>query len=336
MSKVLKEIEQGVFHNLYLLHGTETYIIDDAIKKITRGVLSEDDMEFNLSQYDLDETPIQEAIDDAETLSFMSDKKVVIVKNPIFLTGSKDKSKVEHNLDGFETYVKDPNPNTVFIIVAPYEKLDKRKKLTKLLTKEAAVIEATAFSERNAEKWIREKTREMNLPITEGAIGRLLQNVGSNLLMLDNELNKMAIYINEGESITEETIDEMVAKTLEQNVFTLVEKVTTRKLDDAFTILYDLLRQNEEPIKILALLLRQFRIIFQSKILLQNGVPQNQIAKQLKLHPYAVTVAMNQGRQYEVEELKEILRTLSELDYKMKTGGNKQLLLEMFLTSLNK
>lgn len=336
MNKILREIEQGDYRGLYLIHGTENYIIDDAIRKITRGVLSEEDMEFNLSQYDLADTPIQEAIDDAETLSFMSDKKVVIVRNAIFLTGSKDKSKVEHSLEGLESYVKDPNPNTVFIIVAPYEKLDKRKKLTKLLNKEAAVIEATTFNERNAEQWIREKTREMNLPITAGAIGRLLQNVGSNLLMLNNELQKMAIYIDEGESITEETVDEMVAKTLEQNVFTLVEKVTTRKLDDAFTILYDLLRQNEEPIKILALLLRQFRIIFQSKILLQQGVPQSDIAKQLKLHPYAVKVAMDQGRQYGEQDLKDILRTLSELDYKMKTGGNKQLLLEMFLTSLQK
>ncbi|WP_121616862.1 DNA polymerase III subunit delta [Virgibacillus halodenitrificans] len=336
MSKVLNDIEQGVYHNLYLIHGTETYIIDDAVKKITTGVLTEEDMEFNLSQYDLADTPIQKAIDDAETLSFMSDKKVVIVKNPIFLTGQKDKSKIEHNLEGLESYAKEPNPNTVFVLVAPYEKLDKRKKITKLLSKEAAVIEATAFNERNSEQWIRRKTKEMNLSITEGAIGRLLQNVGANLLMLDNELHKMAIYIDEEESITENTVDQMVAKTLEQNVFTLVEKVTTRKLDEAFTILYDLLRQNEEPIKILALLLRQFRIIFQSKILLQQSVPQKDIAKQLKLHPYAVKVAINQGRQYEGEELKDILRTLTEVDYKMKTGGNKQLLLEMFLTSLQK
>jgi DNA polymerase III subunit delta len=331
---VLKEIEQGQFRSLYLIHGTETFIIDDAIKKITNGVLSEEDMEFNLSQYDLSETPIQEAIDDAETIGFMSDRKVVIAKNAIFLTGQKDNSKVEHNLEALEEYIKNPCSSTVFILVAPYEKLDKRKKITKLLSKEAGVIEAAPFNERSADKWIRERAKEMNLSITEGAIGRLLQNVGANLLMLDNELNKMAIYIDEGETITEDIIDDMVAKTLEQNVFTLVEKATARKLDEALTILYDLLRQNEEPIKILALLLRQFRIIFQAKILLQQGLSQKDIAQRLKLHPYAVKVAIDQGKQYDVDELKGILRTLSDLDYQMKTGGNKQLLLEMFLTGL--
>jgi DNA polymerase III subunit delta len=331
---VLKEIEQGQFRNLYLIHGTETFIIDDAIKKITNGVLSEEDMEFNLSQYDLSETPIQEAIDDAETIGFMSDRKVVIAKNAIFLTGQKDNSKVEHNLETLEEYIKNPCSSTVFILVAPYEKLDKRKKITKLLSKEAGVIEAAPFNERSADKWIRERAKEMNLSITEGAIGRLLQNVGANLLMLDNELYKMAIYVDEGETITEDIIDDMVAKTLEQNVFTLVEKATARKLDEALTILYDLLRQNEEPIKILALLLRQFRIIFQTKILLQQGLSQKDIAQRLKLHPYAVKVAIDQGKQYDVDELKGILRTLSDLDYQMKTGGNKQLLLEMFLTGL--
>src|SRR5690606_7655580 len=107
----------------------------------------------------------------------------------------------------------------------------------------------------------------------------LVQNVGANLLVLENELNKMATFLNPGETITEDVIDEMVAKTLEQNVFTLVEKVTTRQLDSAFTILYDLLRQNEEPIKILALITRQFRIIFQCRILSQQGVGQGDIAK---------------------------------------------------------
>jgi DNA polymerase III subunit delta len=327
----MKEIENKEFRNLYLLYGTETYIIDEAVKKITTGVLSEEDMEFNLSQYDLVDTPIEVAIDDAETMSFMGDKKVVIVKNAFFLTGQKEKG-VEHNVELFEQYVQFPCPTTVFIVIAPYESLDKRKKITKALLKHAGVIEATSFNERNAENWIREKAKEMNVNITPDAIGRLLQNVGANLQMLENELLKMEMYVGEGGTITEETIDEMVAKTLEQNVFTLVDKVVNRKIDDALKIFYDLLRQNEEPIKIASLITRQFRIIFQVKIL--SGVPQAELAKRLGLHPYAVKVALQQGSQFQEDELIDILNKLAEADYKMKTGNNKQLELEMFLTNL--
>lgn len=329
----MKEIENKEFRSLYLLHGTETYILDEAVKKIVNGALTEEDMEFNLSQYDLEETPIEVAIDDAETMSFMGDKKVVIVKNPIFLTGQKEKG-VEHNLDFFEQYVQSPCPSTIFVIVAPFEKLDKRKKITKALLKSAGVLEAAGFNERNAEMWIREKTNEMNVRITPDAIGRLVQNVGANLQMLESELSKMEMYVGDNGTITEEIVDEMVAKTLEQNIFTLVDKVVNRKIDDALKIFYDLLRQNEEPIKITSLITRQFRIIFQAKILTKQGVPQGELSKRLGLHPYAVKIAVQQSSQFQEDELMDILNKLSDMDYKMKTGTNKKLLLEMFLTDL--
>ena len=330
----MMNIEHG--KNLYLIHGEESYIIESSIKQIVSNVLTDDEMDFNYSQHDLRETPLHVALDDANTLGFMADKKVVVLKNAIFLTALKDTSKVEHDVTLLETYAKDPNPDAVVIVVAPYEKLDKRKKVTKLLTKEAFVIEAASFDERRAENWVRERVQAMGIQMTNGASGRLIQNVGANLVVLEQEINKIVTYLNPGESITEDVIDEMVAKTLEQNVFTLVEKVVNRQLDAAFTILYDLLRQNEEPIKIIALITRQFRIIFQSKILLQQGASQSDIAKQLKLHPYAVQIAAGQGKKFENQELQVIIRQLADLDYQMKTGKNKRLLLELFLTSLNK
>lgn len=327
------KIESG--RSVYLIHGEESYIIDDSIKQIASSVLKDEEMEFNYSQYDLNDTSLKVTLDDADTLGLMADKKVVVLKNAIFLTGQKNTAKVEHDVSLLESYVQNPNPDTTLIIVAPYEKLDNRKKITKLITTQAFVIEAGRFNESRAEAWVYERTQALGIQISQGAIGRLLQNVGANLFVLENELNKMATYLNPGESITEGIIDEMVAKTLEQNVFTLVEKVTTKQLDAAFTILYDLLRQNEEPIMILSLITRQFRIIFQTKILLQQGGTQASIAKQLSLHPYAIKIAMEQGKQYTPDEVQDILRTLSDLDYKMKTESNKKLQLELFLTSLS-
>lgn len=321
--------------SVYVISGEEHYIIENSLKQIVQNVLSDEEMEFNYSQHDLKEIPLKVALDDADTLGFIADKKVVVLKNAIFLTAAKDTSKVEHDVSLLESYVQNPNPDTVLVIIAPYEKLDKRKKINKLLTKEACMIEAAKFDERKAEGWIRQQTQAKGIQITSGAISRLVQNVGANLLVLENELIKMATFLNPGEMITEDVVDEMVAKTLEQNVFTLVEKVTTRQLDSAFTILYDLLRQNEEPIKILALITRQFRIIFQSRILSQQGVNPGDIAKQLKLHPYAVKIAMDQAFQFEFLELQNIMRTLADLDFKMKTGSNKKLQLELFITSLN-
>ncbi len=131
-------------------------------------------------------------------------------------------------------------------------------------------------------------------------------------------------------------VEKLVSKSLEQNIFTLIEKVVQRKLDEALRIYYDLLKQNEEPIKILALLAGQFRLIYQVKELARRGYGQQQIASFLKTHPYRVKLAAGHADKFTDEELTNLMRLIAEADYQMKTGGmNKSLLIEMLLFHLN-
>jgi len=114
-----------------------------------------------------------------------------------------------------------------------------------------------------------------------------------------------------------------------------VEHIVQLKLDKAFTILADLFRRKEEPIKIMALIARQFRIMYQVKDMQQQGYSQQQIATQLSLHPYAVKVAAGQCNRFEAAQLASILNQLADLDYQMKSGKiDKSLGLEMFLLKL--
>ena len=76
---VWKKIEKKQFSSLYLLYGTEAYIINETKQKLMANVLTEEEMDFNLSVYDLEETPIEEAIEDAETFPFFGRKKI----NPV-------------------------------------------------------------------------------------------------------------------------------------------------------------------------------------------------------------------------------------------------------------
>src|SRR5699024_1209327 len=125
------------------------------------------------------------------------------------------------------------------------------------------------------------------------------------------------------------------AISLEQNIFTLVEKVVQRKLDQAFRIYYDLRKQNEEPIKILALITGQFRLIYQTKELQKRGYGQNQIATNLNVHPYRVKLALGQARYFSEQELEKIISILAESDYQLKTGAvQRDVAMELFLFKL--
>src|SRR6185312_11492925 len=103
----------------------------------------------------------------------------------------------------------------------------------------------------------------------------------SDLMKLHTELEKLSLYVSDSKRIDEGIVEKLTSRSFEQNIFDLVDKVVQRKMDEAFRIYYDLRKQNEEPIKILALLSSQFRLIYQVKELLKKGYGQQQVAKTL-------------------------------------------------------
>ncbi|MBD7935786.1 MULTISPECIES: DNA polymerase III subunit delta [Cytobacillus] len=334
---IWKQIKAKSFSSVYLLYGTEPYLINETKQLLINHALLPEELDFNLSTYDLEETPIEVAIEDAETFPFMGERRLIILHNPYFLTADKGKAKVEHQLNVLENYLKDPAPYTILVFSGAYEKLDERKKLTKQIKKNAAVLEAKQLNEKELHVWMRDRASKNGVQIDEEAINLLLTLSGMNLFMLTSEMDKLALYGNDEKRITVEMVDQLVSRSLEQNIFTLVDKVVHRDIEAALRIFYDLLKLNEEPIKILAVITNQFRLIYQVKELSRRGYGQNQMAGYIKTHPFRVKLAAGQARLFSEEELSQIMDVLAEADYQMKTGGmNKQLLIELFLFKLNK
>lgn len=332
---IWNRIKAKSFAPIYLLYGTEPYLINETKQLLINNVLSEDEADFNLSSYDLEETPIDTALEDAETFPFMGERRLIFLHNPVFLTSEKSKAKQEHNLSKLEAYMKEPAPYSVVVFSSTAEKLDDRKKITKQLKKTAAVLEAKKLNEGELKVWIRERAALNGVQIDESAVELILTLAGANLFILTNEIDKLALYANDTKRIDEQMAEKMVSRSLEQNIFSLVDKVVHRKIEEALRIYYDLLKQNEEPIKILSVITGQFRLIYQVKELARRGYGQQQIAGYLKIHPFRVKLAAGQAQLFADEELAAIMSLLADADYQMKTGGmNKTMLIEMFLFRL--
>lgn len=335
MSEIHKKISPSNISLLYLFYGTEDFIMEETKNKIINTVLSEDEKEFNLSLFNMSESPIDAAIDEAETMPFLGDKRVVIIKEALFLTGQKEKNNIDHDLVRLQQYIENPAPFTVFVIIVPFEKLDERKKIVKTLKSKSEVLHAEVQSEASIMHWMENRSKSFNVSMENEAKQKLLELIGPNLMLLSNEIDKMALFVGDGGVIEQEVVTKLSSRTLEQNIFELVENVITRNISDALRIYYDLLEQKEEPIKILALLAGQFRLILQAKLLSGKGYGQNQITSLLKVHPYRVKLAVGQGKGFSEEELKSILTNLAEADYQIKSGKmNKVLVLELFFTKI--
>lgn len=305
---------------IYLLYGTESFIIKHLKEKIIHVALSHDERAFNLGVYDMNEEPLDLALEDADTLPFMGEKKVIIIENPLFLTSDPKKQNVEHNMDKLAAYLKQPSPTAVCIFIGEFEKLDKRKKIVKQLEEAADVRECVALTEEKLYRWLQEEAEKQQAYYTKEAHELLMAMVGDDLAILTNEMQKLALYVGEGGTIDRHVVEQLASRTLESNVFTMVNRIMDRKLEDAYQMLEDLLKQKEDPIKLTALVTRQIRLAFQAEVYRREGYSPSQVASRLKLHPYAVKMAWKQGERLGRERLKRALIFCADMDDALKTG----------------
>ncbi|MFB4164861.1 DNA polymerase III subunit delta [Alteribacillus sp. JSM 102045] len=332
-----KELDQKDTKPLYLLYGKEDFFIKNITEKIVSSVLTEEERDFNYSIYDMKEIPVEAAVEEGETLPFFGEKRVILLRNCYFLTGVKEKEKTEHHLPTFEKYMDNPSSETVMIVTVSYEKLDERKKIVKKLKKQGTVMEAAPFDEAKMLQWMDTYARDNQLHISQEAKELLIQLAGKDMMMLASEMEKLSLYVQETGKITIEAVEKLVARTLEDNVFELVDNVVRGRSEKAFRIYYDLIKQNEEPIKILTLLARQFRMILLVKQLKKRGYSRQKMASQLKVHPFAVKTAEGQMKNFEEVTLKNILAELAQADYEVKTGKiDKSLRVELCIANLAK
>jgi DNA polymerase-3 subunit delta len=329
------KIKKRRLSSLYLLYGTESFLLTETCELLIRTVLTEEEREWNVAMYDCEETPVQTALEDAETFPFLGERRIIIIKNPYFFTAEKEK-EVEHDLKKLESYIMSPSPFSIVVFMGLYEKLDERKKVTKLIKEHAEVLVAAPLAEKELHEWIAERAGQSGVTFEENAVDVLLKLAGTNLTTLANELDKLILFVGPGGTIKQETVEMLVARTLEQNVFVLVEKVTKRQIAEALQVFYDLLENNEEPLKILALLATQFRLLYQVKWLMSRGYGQQQIASILKVHPFRIKLAMGQAAMFSEQELAAVMRQIAEADYKMKNGAmDRQLVMELLLMRWN-
>ena len=331
ITKVWQDFKKGNFAPVYLLVGEESYFVDETIKQLKAALRNEEEAE--VMTFDLNEQPIDYVIDEADTIPFFTERKLIIAKNASFLKATeKGKEKIDHDLKRLESWLAHPTDTAITLFVAPYEKLDERKKVTKLMKEKCVIIQAETPKNHDLNVWIQNEANKYGKAITDEAIGQLLEMVGPNMLQLQMEMEKLALYLGEEAEVTRELVEELVAKTLEHDAFKMLNAYLEHNQVEALKIYHDLLRQKEEPIKLVGLLANNIRTMTNIFYLQKKGYHQQQIAKHLKIHPYRVQVISNQKNRPSDQRLLQALYSLAQVDLQLKTtGGNRERHLELFL-----
>ncbi|MGP6138776.1 DNA polymerase III subunit delta [Jeotgalibaca sp. A127] len=328
----IANIKKGQFSPIYLLLGTESYFIEEARAALMEYVVPKEDQELNVGMYNMDEVPLGNALEDAESLPFFGERRLVIIDNPIFLTGEKPKGNLEHDVAWLESYLENPSESTILAIFAPYEKLDNRKKISKLLKKHATTVDVKPLEADASRKFLSQMIANAGYNMDRQTVQFFFERIEDQLSKGVQELEKLFLSARDDKIITKQMVEDLVPRNLEQNIFEIVTYVMKKDAEKAIRIYRDLLLQKEEPIKINAILLGQFRLLIQVFLLSKQGYQQPDMAKVLKIHPYRVKLASQQIRKMDGQKLMQAYLGLVETEEKMKTGdGMKEVQFELFM-----
>ncbi|WP_039041713.1 DNA polymerase III subunit delta [Sporosarcina sp. ZBG7A] len=330
VSAAWKEIGKNPEQPIYLLTGTELYLLQQTLSKIitgTPGIEQQDVMYF-----DLEETSVDRVIEEADTLPFLQDRKVIVAKNASFLKAKeRGKEKIEHPIDQLEAWLENPSPTATVIFTAPYEKLDTRKKITKMMTSKAVIIEANKLTGSDLTVWVQQNATSFGISMDREVADYLVETTGENMMQLSKELEKIAAFLEESGKVTKEVIDSLVPRSPETEIFRLTDTYISGNRAQTLAVYHDLLRSGEEPIAMTSLIAGQVRLMLHVGTLKRKGYHQQQIASTLNVHPYRVKLVMNNRNSPSEQRLLRVLDKLASIDLKLKsTSGNRERVLELF------
>ena len=310
--------------NNYLLESDDILAIEQTEEKLIK------DNKFtkaSVFKYDLEESSLDNALEDLDTYGLFTQEKVIILKNIELLKYDDYKNEFEHLF----RYLDNPNPDNLLIIEV--NKLSGNSKIGKILKEKCEYTKI----ELNTKSYIRQQFKDYE--IDSNAINLLDEYCLGDISKIYNECLKLKDYKLFEKVITEDDIREIVDKKLGDSkdlTFAFSRSIALRDKKDALKKYKELLSYNFEPISIIGLLSSQIRIIYQVKLLEKEKLSDHEIANMLEeKSDYRITKTRELTKLYTEETLLHLLQELSNIDYKMKTTDlDANALLEQFIINL--
>lgn len=308
MQGLLQDIKNRDFRHVYLLCGEEAYLRKQYRDRLRQALAEEGDT-MNTHYFEGKDSPMGEIIDLAETLPFFADRRVIVVENSGWLSKGGD---------GLADYL--PRlPQTSFLILVETQ-VDKRTRLYKEIKKSGRVTEFGIQDEETLKKWILGMLKKEDKQITASTLQYLVNKVGTEMDQIKNEVEKLMCYTTGQREITREAVDEICTIRIQNQIFEMIEAVGKKEQKKALQLYYDLLALKEPPMRILALVGRQFNFLLQIKELKMKGYSSKAIAEKCGLHGFVVGKYEHQAARFKMEELRNAFAACVEADEQVKTG----------------
>lgn len=293
---------------VYLVHGPEQLLREEALAAIVRVALDPALAEFNEDRFEAGQCRPEEVVGAAQMLPAMTARRLVVVRGV-------ERFKAEA-LAPLAAYVADPSPTTCLVLEG--EKVDMRRTPFNTVKKVGQAVECKAPYDNQLVPWIAARARAMGRVISPEAAQFLANYTGANLSALAGEMEKAATYAGNG-PIDIEAVSETVGSGRVHTVFELTDALGDRRPAAALKALATLLDAGEAPLRVQAIIVRHYRLLWRAHQARRMG--GGDLARTLGVAPFLAKKLAAQAGRYGEGELAGCFRRFAQVDLDLKGGA---------------
>lgn len=309
------------FQPIYLLYGNENYLKRSYLRMFREKFGGRDGMNYSYFEGSCD---IDELISAIDTMPFFAEKRLIVLKDTDFCKKAAPEKLCKY-LENM--------PKSSHLLLVEGE-VDKRNKLYKLIEKKGFVCELSEQEEKMLLGWAGKYLMKAGKKIRASTMSLLLTKCGRSMDRIVGELEKLIAYTGEREVVEDEDVELICTANVEDRVFDMITELSLGNTKKAMANYSDLLTLQEAPMKILALMRRNFNQLLLMKECVRQGLPKNEAAKYVGVSPWAVQKLTEQAKHYTMESLESYISRCLRYDEDIK-GGNlsDRMAVELLLTA---
>ena len=310
---------------LYLLFGEEDFLIDEGVRAIIHAALGGGERGFNLDILAAGEHDIREILAIASSFPMMADRRVVVVRDAEKVAGK--------DAEVLAAYCENPSRTTSLVLITT--KPDFRKRPYTVLKRSAVVVESKSFYENQLPGWIVSRVQRQGRTIHPEACKLLTTYVGPSLREMQNELDKLLVFLGDRKEISADDVSAVVGMSREYSVFELQKAIGSRNISKAVEIVHFMVESGQSVPFVILMLTNYFTALWKLHEMRRKGVPQREQAATARIHPYFFQEYVESVGRFSASEVERAFLLLADADEEAKsTSRSSSLILTTLVVGL--
>ena len=339
-----RDMKEGKIPPLVLLCGSEEYLVRWYADALVKKYVNDAVRAMDLVILEGDRATVENIEEGLETLSLMSERKVVLLPDFAPAVGKEPGWISKSDMKELVGYMENIPEGSMLIMTAgePEDRRKKKNQITTAAGKYGKVYDFQPLGDGQLRSFIEKRFRSAGKRCA-GAVTHMIMSdsgygnkaVDYDLYNLENDLRKIIAHSGDSPEITAADVRGVISVSPENDVFAMLDAIGRNRKDEAFRLLHNLMDSGTPVYRLLNLITGQLELILSVKEMRDEGRSSGEMQKKLGVHQFRIKKAMSMTGLYSMDDLRKVMSAAYEVDETIKTGlMDGGLALEYFIANV--